>query len=89
MMSKKDIPWKKIKTKWIYLAPLAGLLCDDFGDIVNFAKENKIKIAVNPSKQQLIFAEEELKKIFCQIDILFMNQEEASFLTKIPFENEA
>ena len=89
MISKKDIPWKKIKTKWMYLAPLAGLLCDDFAEIVDFAKKNKIKIAVNPSKQQLSLPEEDLKKTFCQIDVLFMNQEEASLLTRVPFEDEA
>jgi len=85
----KDIAWKKMKkTKWIYLAPLTGSLGDNFGDIVNFAYENKIKIAVNPSKQQLSLPEEKLKSIFQKVDILFLNQEEASSLTKLPFEDE-
>ena len=89
MLSKKDILWKKMKTKWIYLAPLAGLLCEEFADIVDWAKKNGVKVAVNPSKQQLALPEEELKKIFAKVDVLFMNQEEASLLTKIPFEDEA
>ena len=89
LLEKNDILWKKIKTKWIYLAPLAGEQLNNFEEIVNFAKENKIKIAVNPSKQQLSLPEEQLKKIFCNIDVLFTNQEEASLLTKIPFENES
>jgi sugar/nucleoside kinase (ribokinase family) len=84
-MSKDDIAFKKLKAKWFYLAPLATSL---FEDVVNFAKENKIKIAVNPSKQQLSLPEEKLKSIFKNVDILFLNQEEAAFLTKIPFENE-
>jgi sugar/nucleoside kinase (ribokinase family) len=89
VLTSKDIPWKKIKkTKWIYLAPLAGSLCDTFEEIVNFAHENKIKIAVNPSTQQLSLPEEKLKNIFSKVDILFVNQEEAAFLTKIPFEEE-
>lgn len=89
ILDKKDIPWKKIKkTKWIYLAPLGGSLCDIFDDIVNFAYENKIKVAVNPSTQQLSLPGEKLKNIFKKVDILFLNQEEASFLTKIPFEKE-
>jgi len=89
ILTGKDILWKKIKkTKWIYLAPLAGSLCDNFEGIVNFAKENKIKIAVNPSIQQLSLPPDKLKSIFQKIDILFLNQEEASFLTKIPFEEE-
>lgn len=89
MMTKENIPWKKIrKAKWFYLAPLASLLCDSFEDIVSFAKENKIKVAVNPSKQQLSLPIEKLKTILKNVEILFLNQEEASFLTKISFENE-
>jgi len=89
ILTGKDIPYKKIKsTKWIYLAPLTNLLCDEFENIVNFAKENKIKIAVNPSEQQLALTEEKLKNVFSKVDILFLNQEEASFLTKIPFSEE-
>jgi ribokinase len=89
LLDKNTIPWKKIKTKWIYLAPLTGSLCDTFEGIVNFAVENKIKIAVNPSKQQLSLPIDQLKRIFTKIDILFLNQEEASFLTKISFFEES
>ncbi len=89
LFNKNDILWKKIiKTKWIYLAPLSGQSCDIFEDIVNFAKENKIKVAVNPSKQQLSMAQETLKDILQKVDVLFLNQEEASFLTKVPFDQE-
>ena len=63
LLTKEDIPFKKIKTKWIYLAPLTGLLCDITEDIVNFAYENKIKIAINPSKQQLSLPENVLNNI--------------------------
>lgn len=88
-LSSKDILWSKIKkTGWFYLAPLAGLLCDNFEEIVNFAHENKIKVAVNPSEQQLSLPAEKLKSIFQKVDILFLNQEEASLLTKVPFNDE-
>ncbi|MCX6720266.1 MAG: carbohydrate kinase family protein [Candidatus Staskawiczbacteria bacterium] len=99
VLQSKDISWKKIKkTKWIYLAPFGspkpgyplGLEggVDLFEEIVNFAHENGIKIAVNPSMQQLSLPEEKVKSIFSKVDILFLNQEEASFLTKISFEDE-
>ena len=89
ILSSKDINWKKLKkTKWIYLAPLGGLLCNEFEQIVNFAKENNIKIAVNPSKQQLALPYEQLKRIFSKVDVLFLNQEEASVLTQAPFEKD-
>ena len=89
LFSEKDVNWKKLKkTKWFYLAPLTGEFCKNFGKIVNFAKQNNIKVAANPSKQQLALPENELKNIFSKIDVLFLNKEEASFLTKIPFEQE-
>ena len=88
LMDKNTIPWNSLKTKWIYLAPLSGLLCDTFEDIVNFAVENKIKVAVNPSNKQLSLPVEQLKRIFSKIDILFLNKEEASFLTKVSFNDE-
>ncbi|MBI3631309.1 MAG: carbohydrate kinase family protein [Candidatus Staskawiczbacteria bacterium] len=88
LMGKNDIPWSKLKTRWIYIAPLSGLLCDNFEDIVNFAFENKIKVAVNPGIAQLSLPKENLENIFKKINILILNQEEASFLTKISYENE-
>ena len=89
LLDKNKILWGKIKSKWLYLAPLSGLLCDAFEDIVNFAFENKIKIAVNPGNNQLSLPAENLQRIFKKIDILILNQEEASFLTKISFREES
>ncbi len=88
LMSKEDISFNKLKARWFCLAPLAGQLCGIFSDLVNFAKENKIKVAVNPSKQQLSLSAEEMKNILKNVDILFLNQEEASILTGIDYENE-
>lgn len=86
LLDKKDIPFKKLKTKWLYLAPLTGLLCDSFEELANFAKENNIKVAINPSIAQLSLPN--FKDILNKIDILILNQEEASFLTKLPLRDE-
>ncbi|MBI2049880.1 MAG: carbohydrate kinase family protein [Candidatus Staskawiczbacteria bacterium] len=88
LMGRNDIPWKKLKTRWFYLAPLSGLLCDNFEEIVGFAFKGKIKIAVNPSMAQLSLPREILENIFKKVDVLVLNQEEASFLTKISYERE-
>jgi len=87
-LEKKDIPWSKLKTKWFYLAPLSEKLCHLFEPLVNFAQKNKIKVAVNPGNSQLLLPKQTLKRILKKIDILILNQEEASFLTKIPYEKE-
>ena len=100
ILAKKDILWRKLKkAKWFYLAPLTDLMLTPqnqiasgeynlFEEIVNFAAENKIKVAVNPSMQQLSLPADQLKRIFSKVDVLILNQEEASFLTKIPFKEE-
>lgn len=86
LLNKEHIPWSKLKTKWIYLAPLSGSLCDLFENLVDFAKKNGIKVAVNPGIAQLSL--NNFSKIAGKIDILILNQEEASFLTKISFNKE-
>ena len=87
MMSNETIPWGKLKAKWLYLAPLTGLLAKSFQELVNFAKERGIKISCNPSIAQLSLAH--FADIVKNIDILILNREEASFLTKIPHQKEA
>ena len=84
----KDIPWPKIKAKWLYLAPLSGKLCNVFEKLVNFAWKNKIKIALNPGHTQLSLPRKTLTRILNKVDVLILNQEEACFLSKIPFNRE-
>lgn len=86
LMNRNNIPWRKIKSKWLYLAPLHGPLCDISEEIVDFAKQNKMKVALNPNVSQLCL--KNFLGILNKIDVLLLNQEEASFLTKIPFSQE-
>ncbi|MSU60712.1 MAG: carbohydrate kinase family protein [Candidatus Staskawiczbacteria bacterium] len=91
------IPFNKIKAKWLYLAPLSGLLVSPsealakegatlFEQIVNFAVDKKMKIAVNPGIAQLSLPN--FADVAKKIDVLILNEEEASFLTKVPFGQE-
>jgi sugar/nucleoside kinase (ribokinase family) len=83
----KDIPLEKIKSaEWFYLAPLSGELTEDFIKIIDFAKENNIKVFLNPSKQQL--SSSVIEEAIGKVDVLMLNQEESSFLTKIDFAKE-
>ena len=82
----KDIPLKKLKARWFYFAPLSGKLKEDFLKLIEFARKRNIKVALNPSKYQLVMPE--IKKALKKIDVLILNQEEASFLTKVSFEKE-
>lgn len=90
VLEKKDIPWDKIKnTKWFYLAPFAGKLTELTEEFVVFAKNNGIKVALNPGYNQLTLPTATLKGILKKIDVLILNREEASLLTKIPYRKEA
>ncbi len=88
-LEKEDIPWQKIKkTGWFYLAPFSGKLANLTEDLINFAQKFKIKVAWNPGYDQLKFSKPVLKRILEKVDILILNREEASLLTKIPFQRE-
>lgn len=87
-MAKEDIPWSKLKTGWFYLAPLSGKPSLLTETLVNFAKKEGIKLAMNPGKSQLSLSQKKLKRILEKVDILFLNQEEASLLTRVPYQKE-
>ncbi len=89
LLSKKDIPWQKIKnTRWFYLAPFAEQMANMTEGLVDFAKKNKIKIAINPGYNQLTLPKPTLNRILAKVDILILNKEEASLLAKIPYQKE-
>jgi sugar/nucleoside kinase (ribokinase family) len=89
ILEKKDIPWSKIKyAKWFYLAPFSGKLTNLTEDLVNFARKNHIKVAINPGYSQLTLPKAALERILKKIDVLILNQQEASLLTKIPYQKE-
>jgi len=80
---KEEINFEKIKkTKWFYLAPFYEKTADLLPVLVKFAKENGIKIAVNPSIYQIQKEEQSFFYGISKADILFLNKEEAENLTK-------
>lgn len=85
-----DILWSGIKnSRWFYISGLSGESAKVFAPLIEFAAENKIKIAVNPGHSQLTDDSLALKNLLGKIDILLVNQEEASLITGVDFNNEA
>lgn len=84
-LSNDNIPYKNLKSKWFYIAPLSGQTANDFESIVDYGRENNIKIFANPSMMQLKLPR--IKSILKKIDILSLNQDEAKYLTKIKTNN--
>lgn len=83
-LREKDVPWKKIGAKWFYVAPLSGESAKVFPRIVDFAQKKGTKIALNPSVDQIsLFREKSsYRKSLNNVDLLILNKEEASLMTK-------
>lgn len=88
-LTKDDLPFEKMKAKWFYLGPLSGQTAGIFEPLVNFGHQNKIKMALTPGKNQLEDRGLELlRSLLNKMDIVIMNQEEASQLTGIDYKKE-
>ncbi|MBU2068223.1 carbohydrate kinase family protein [Patescibacteria group bacterium] len=88
-MTDADFNFDKIKAKWIYAGSLSGQAYKSLDKLFEFAKANKIKIAVSPVGQsQLGEGLERTKGLLDKVDILFVNQEEAARLVQIDFNQE-
>ncbi|MBI4359135.1 MAG: carbohydrate kinase family protein [Candidatus Nealsonbacteria bacterium] len=88
-LAEKDLPWTKLKkTRWLYLAPLWGKSIRLTQPLAEFARRNKIRLALNPSLDQLSLPD--IRKTIREIDVLILNDEEAANLAQIdPFSEEA
>ncbi len=86
-ISKKDIPFSKLKAKWLYVVsghlPFALLL-----SLVEHGKRAGAKIALAPSKFHLKLGLRKLSPVFQKTDIVFMNREEAAELTREDYAKE-
>lgn len=82
-----DVRLAKLKAKWWYLS-LAGESDAMFLPLLEFARENKIKVAFNPSGHHLKHKREEILSALKDLSFLVLNEEEAAELVGIPFEKE-
>lgn len=65
--------FQAVKPDWIYVSSLSGDVAS-LATVVTYAKQKKIKVAVNPGKGEIKKAE--FKRLLSGIDILSVNKEE-------------
>lgn len=83
-IKKSDINFDAIKNATLlYIAPLNGDSTKVLDDIVNFAKENNVKVCFNAGTSSIKKGFNYIKKILENAHIVVMNKEEASMATKI------
>ena len=76
----KDVPFKKLKTKWFYFSAMMGESFETLEKIAEFAHKNKIKIAFNPSTYLAEKGSRYLKNILGKTELLVLNKEETELL---------
>ncbi|MBW2969801.1 carbohydrate kinase family protein [Candidatus Woesearchaeota archaeon] len=82
----KEVPWKKLQTKWFYLATMLGQSHKTQDKIAQYAKKNKIKVLFNPSLYLAEKGMKYLKPILDACNILILNKEEAQAVTGLMAE---
>lgn len=83
-IKKSDINFDAIKkSKWLYVAPLAGESNKMLDEIAQFAQANGVNLALNAGTTAIKKGEKYFSKILQTAEILVLNKEEASMLTKI------
>jgi ribokinase len=75
-----EIKFKKLKTKWFYFSSMMGKSFKTLEKLAEFAENNKIKIAFNPSNYLAVKGSLYLRNILSRTNILILNKEEAEIL---------
>lgn len=79
------IPWRKMASRWLYLAPLGGAAPEVFADIMRKARAKKMAVAVNPSAKTLEKGLAWFSRAIGGAAVLILNEEEAAYLTGLPY----
>lgn len=79
-----EINFDAIKNaKWLYIAPLNGKSGAVLDKLAQFAEENNTNVAINPGSSSLKKGMKYFEKILATAEVVVMNKEEASLVTKI------
>jgi len=84
-LESKNIPWDKLKTKWLYLTSLEGNI-PLLEELIGFSKENNIKISFNPGLRELK-QRRQLLPLLKHLDFLLLNRQEAEILADTSHKN--
>ena len=80
----KEVNWDAIKnTRWLYVSPLSGVSNQILDLLASFCNENHINLAINAGTTALKKGGKYFSKILKSAQIVTMNKEEASLVTKI------
>lgn len=70
----------KLQTRWLYLSSMMGESYTTAEKLVQYAAQQKIKVAFNPSEYQARLGARKLRPLLSYTDVLILNREEAALL---------
>src|SRR3989344_5199513 len=79
-LSYKELPHKKLKAKWFYFSAMMNESFHTLERLAEFAQQNNIKIAFNPSIYLAEKGSSHLRNILSRTELLVLNKEEACLL---------
>lgn len=86
-LDRYELPWLELsKTRWLYLNHFGNESHELLNQFLPFAKQHNIKVAWNPGKTQFE-NKKEIIPLLKYADVFIVNQEEASMVTGIPYQN--
>ena len=75
-----ELNLKKLNAKWFHFTSAGNTTFKTQNKLVDFAKNNNIKISFNPSTYQVMLGKKHLSKILRNCNVLSLNKEEAEIL---------
>lgn len=85
-LSPSDIPWTKLKSKWLYITSVGGNLAL-VKRIVQTAHEKNIQVAYNPGMREIKKGRKTFSSLLPMLSVLMINREEAAELTGRPLKD--
>lgn len=86
MLTKHDLPWEELETRWMHISSLGGNM-ELLNELVKWAKNKKVRLSLNPGTKEIAH-KEKLLAILPEIEILFINRDEAKMLWGIDYSDE-
>jgi sugar/nucleoside kinase (ribokinase family) len=82
-----EIPFNKLKTRWIYISP-GKISFNIIKKIIDYFYNKKTLIAFNPSQYFLEMGIKKIKPLLAKSKVVILNREEAAYLTRINYQKE-
>lgn len=87
MLTKHDIPLSDLETRWLHISSLGGNV-QLLKTLLQWAKSKGVRVSLNPGMKE-IEEKEKLLPLLTQVEILFLNRDEARALWGIDYRDES